>query len=302
MNAMIGKMRTGVDFFDQRYGGVYSNRGFLVCGPSNSGKTVLALQFIATGLQLGQSCLMLSARPADDLALFAQGLGFTGIPGAIADESLCFLEYSNFVPGRENEAEFSLPPDGFDQLQQIIERHGVQRVVLDTVLPWVSVPTPEHLAEHVYSFVRAFERMNTTALFTIPKPISGSAKRLRQQIEDIVPASITLVPPRTESGPRTWIVNKYLGEEEVEIKFDFVIRQNAGLTQADSIRRPAVPPDSRPFVPPDSRPVESGVSVAPRRLNRPASFSDVMLKDRPTGRKEPPNRRPGDDGKNTFSL
>lgn len=290
---MISKVPTGVDFFDQRYGGVYSNRGILVSGPSGSGKTVLSLQFIARGLQLGQPCLMLSARPADDLAIFAQAMGFTDIARAIENESLCFLEYNDCVPGREHEENISLPPDGFQQLQQIIESNRIQRLVIDTVLPWVYIPTQEHLAEHVFSFVRAFERMNTTALFTIPKPVSPNAKRLRQQIEDIVPASITLIPG-TESSPRTWIVNKYLGEEQVETKFDFVIRQNKGLTRVE--------PNGRPFAPPGASSSKPGPS-SPRPPARPANFSDVMLKDRPAGMREPPNRRPNeDDGKFTSSL
>ena len=287
---MTSKIPIGTDFFDQRYGGVYSNRGVLVTGQSGSGKTVLGLQFVVHGLQLGQRCLMLSAQPANDLAIFAQALGFSGVAGAIADGSLCFLEYSDYVPGRDREENITLPPEGFQQLQQVIESNGIQRVVLDTVLPWVCLPTQEHLAEHIFSFVRAFERMGTTALFTIPKPVSASAIRLRRHIEDIVPISITL-NTAVDSTPRTWVVNKYLGAEQVETKFDFVIRQDKGIIQAEPAPARVGNVSFAPGQPP-----------AAKAANRPISFSEVMLKDSRPGRREPQGRRPDDDGGHSFSL
>jgi len=318
---MSSKVPIGVDFFDQHYGGVYSSRGVLVCGHSGSGKTVLSLQFIAQGLEQGQRCLMLSAHPSRDLAIFAQALGFKRIATAIGDGSLTFLEYSDYVPGRE----ITLPPEGFQQLQQVITDNDIQRLVLDTILPWVCIPSQEHLVEHIFSFVRAFERMNTTTLFTIPKPASPNAMRLRRQIEDIVPISITLTA-ETAPARRTWVVNKFLGAEQIETTFEFIIQPDKGI-----ILKPATPekppapavnnatPERAPsytptanviserapsFAPTANATFERAPAPAPKQANPSAGmFSNVMLRDRNV-RREQRNSRPSDeDGKySSFSL
>jgi len=305
---MSSKVPIGVDFFDQHYGGVYSSRGVLVCGHSGSGKTVVSLQFIAQGLQQGQRCLMLSAHPSRDLAIFAQALGFKRIATAIADGSLTFLEYSDYVPGRE----ITLPPEGFQQLQQVITDNDIQRLVLDTILPWVCIPSQEHLVEHIFSFVRAFERMNTTTLFTIPKPASPNAMRLRRQIEDIVPISITLTA-ETEPARRTWVVNKYLGAEQIETTFEFIIQPDKGITMkpAASEKPPAPKVNAAPERAPSFKPTvnatfERAPTPEPKQANQATGmFSSVMLRDRNVNRREQRNNnRPSDeDGKySSFSL
>jgi len=230
---MNGKIAIGVPFFDTEFGGVYPNRVMLVSGRAGAGKTILGLHFIAQGLLQQERALMLSARPAQDLVIMAESLGMSFAP-AIESGALTLLEYNEFVPGRDHEANINLPPDGFIQLKEIIEQQVVNRVVIDTVLPWITLPDPTHLPEHIFSLVRAFERLGVTALFTLPKPVSTTAGRLRKLVEDVVPISVTLLSD-PEQVSRQLIVNKYLGmhARPEGFKFDIVSQKGFVLHQAE---------------------------------------------------------------------
>ena len=265
---MINKTPIGIPFFDTEFGGIYRSRVALVTGRAESGKTTLGLQYLAQGLRMHESGLMLSARRSHDLAITADSLGLP-VAQAIDTGMLTFLEYSEFVPGRDRESSIMLPPDGFIQLKEIIESNAVQRVVIDTVLPWVTLPEPSHLAEHVFSLVRAFERLGVTALFMLPKPVSVAASRLRKMLEDVVPISITLAY-ETETHTRQWLVTKYLGMNLKAEGTPFDVLPRMGIVP--HVTQGALPP----------APVFAPAPVAASRAEEPAP---------PPRAEEPPPRR-----------
>ena len=146
---MIAKTLTGIGFFDERYGGVYRGRSLLVSGRAGTGKTVMGLQFVRQGLAQDERCLVLSTMAANDLTICAEALGFN-FANDLDMGHLILLEYSSFVPGREVTAQTLLPPEGFDQLRQIMDANAVRRVVLDTVLPWVATPDADRLPDTIF--------------------------------------------------------------------------------------------------------------------------------------------------------
>lgn len=77
---MIAKSPTGIKFFDDLYGGTYQGRVMLISGKSGTGKSVAALQFLSEGLRRDERCLLLSARPAEDVALYAAAYGVSVDP------------------------------------------------------------------------------------------------------------------------------------------------------------------------------------------------------------------------------
>lgn len=243
---MITKTLTGVSLVDERYGGVYRKRAMLVCGRSGAGKTVFSLQFLQQGLRQGERCLMLSACPAADLVIYAEAMEIP-VEEAINMGSLILLEYQNYVPGRDREEDMTLPPEGFVQIKQIIDTNTVQRVVLDTALPWVSIRSQAKLAEHVFSFVRAFDRLNTTTLLTIPKPVSPIAYRLKNAIEEVVPVSI-MMNSDPGSGRRLFNVTKYLGEKKLFPEIEYAIVPKMGIVKVEPAKLlTTAPPAAKAF-------------------------------------------------------
>ncbi len=224
---MIDKTQTGVAFFDERYGGTYRHRPLLVTGRSGTGKTIFALQFAMQGIQLDERCLLLSAWRANDLVIFAESLGFP-LAQAIEAGRLILLEYSQYVPGRDKEWNIVLPPEGFLQLEEMIRSQAVQRVVLDTALAWVCIREHQRLDEHLFSFVRAFDRMQVTTVFTLPKPVSPLAYRVKTTMENLVPVAITLSREPQTPDP-LFIVSKYLGESRLTTGLPYRILPKVGI-------------------------------------------------------------------------
>ena len=280
---MIGKIPIGVPFFDAEFGGVYPHRVILVTGRSGAGKTVLGLQFLDQGLRLQERALMLSARPAQDLVIMAESLGMN-VAAAIESGSLTLLEYNEFIPGRDHEVNIDLPPDGFIQLKEIIEQQAVNRVVIDTVLPWITLPNPAQLPEHIFSLLRAFERLGVTTLFTLPKPVSASASHLRKLVEDVVPISLTLL--HEPSAPsRKMIISKYLGMDTIPEGFNFEIVPRRGLVlfQAATAPEPPLPLPAAATLAetePATRPVAP--YAAPASGKARVSFASMVLAPPPS--------------------
>lgn len=237
---MITKTLTGVTFFDADYGGVFRGRSWLVCGRKATGKTLLGLQFIRQGLLQNERCLMLSAMQAADLSICATTMNLP-LSESLEAGNLILLEYNDFIPGRDSEQNITLPPEGFAELKEIVLANAIQRVVLDTVLPWTAIRNQDVLHSHVFSFVRAFERLGTTNLLTLPKPISPLAFRLKNAIEDVVPVS-TFLSPVKEENVFSWQVGKYLGEKIAPTPVSYGISPSKGLYKITEGEKPSAPP------------------------------------------------------------
>jgi KaiC/GvpD/RAD55 family RecA-like ATPase len=264
---MVTKTLTGVPFFDEHYGGIYRGRSMLVSGKADSGKTVLGLQFILQGIKQNERCLLLSGRPTNDLLIFADALKLP-LGEAVESGNLILLEYHDYIPGRDSEEYITLPPDGFIQFKEIIEAHAVQRIVLDTVLPWVSIRPQTNLAEHVYSFVHAFERIGATTLMTMPKPASLPSTRLKNAIEEMAPVSVTLATTPNASE-RVWITTKYLGEMKLDQETPYQITPGAGITGGNGAVITGVEPPARSQSP-------SPAGAGETRQNKKIRFSDAI--------------------------
>ena len=273
---MIEKTPLGIPFFDNAYGGVYRNRVSLVTGRSGSGKTAVGLHFLSYGLKLQERCLMLSAQPAQDLAIYAGSLGLP-VQAAIESGALILLEYNDFVPGRDREESIVLPPDAFLQLKNIIETQVVQRVVIDTVLPWLMLPDEQKVPEHIFSFVRAVERLGATTLFTMLKPVSTGALQLRRLVENILPISISLLhtPPNEE---REWLVNKFIGMNPDAEGVKFGIAPGRGiydLSEPPPVPAPALAGTPRPAAAPP--PAARTACPTPVPTGGRGGFADFVL-------------------------
>lgn len=271
---MIAKTLCGLPIIDETFGGIFSNRSFLVCGPSKSGKTVLGLRFVQQGLQQNERCLYLSTIMANDLSICAESLGFDMAPH-IESGDLTLLEYETFIPGNGAPGLDMLPPEGFDQLREIINANSIERVVLDTVLPWVSVKQPDRMAEQIFSFTRSFDRLGVTTLLTLPKPVSNMSFRLKKSIEDVVPISI-LLQKEQEEEPATVQVVKYLGEKKLGGKTAYEIATGRERSKEDLEKRIVKEPEStvRSEDLPESK--EEPPPPAPGRTKPRAIFSSIQ--------------------------
>ena len=247
---IVDKTKLGVPIFDDTFGGVFRGKHVLCCGRRASGKSILACHFVNQALTDGEKALLLSNRAAPDAVGLAESMGLP-FARAVAEGQLIILDYATFLPACNASANVMLPPQSFMELQETIESQSVRRVAFDTVLPWVAIHPISRIAEHVYSFVHAVERLGVTALLTIPKPVSNPAFTLKSRLEDLCPISVTL--DHSNGEHRTLRVTKYLGElRNLSTPLPFAIAPGRGLVAeptAGQKRLAALhmaPPEARP--------------------------------------------------------
>lgn len=276
---VVDKTKLGVSFFDESFGGVYRGRQVLCSGRKGSGKSILTCQFLGQALQDGDKALLLSKYRAQDTIIIAESVGLP-FAKAVTEGQLTILEYTSFIPESNASSNVMLPPQSFMELQETVESQSIRRVAFDTVLPWVAIQPVARIAEHVYSFIHAIERLGVTALLTLPKPVSNPAFTLKSRLEDLCPVVVNL--DHKEGEQRILRVTKYLGEiKNLSTPFPFVIAPGSGIMtevafaelqkntppQAPSMAaQPAAPtPPSQP--PPEAPPAQP---------KKPISFSSVI--------------------------
>jgi KaiC/GvpD/RAD55 family RecA-like ATPase len=236
---MIDKTRLGLEFFDQRFGGIYRQRATLCVGRHGSGKTLAALHALMQSVKEGERGLMLSAWHSGVLCLVAEQYGFP-LAEAVRDGQIILLEYARFSPEPELEISRVLPPGSFMEFEDVVVSNNVRRVVIDTVLPWIAIRQEDQLAKHVYSFLHALERMDVTAFLTMPRPVSPLAFALKNRIEQQAPVVFTLDVDAQKR--RHLLVNRYLGQANLPPPLPIAIEPGRGIVPVAETPPPPPPP------------------------------------------------------------
>jgi circadian clock protein KaiC len=157
-----GRASTGVDGLDEMMGGgIPTGDSVLVAGPSGSGKSVLATQFIAEGGKQGDAGVLVvfEEHPKEYLHR-AEGLGF-GLREMIEAGT---LEALYLRP-------LDLSPDEtLYEIRQAVKRVGARRVVIDSMSGFELALAPTFRAdfrESLYRLVGALTGVGITVLTTM---------------------------------------------------------------------------------------------------------------------------------------
>ena len=203
----------------------------------------MGLHFIRQALRQDERALILTTASSRASAELAASLGFDFAPH-FESGRLTIRESASFTAGPDTAHWSNLPPEGFDRLRCLIETHGIRRVLLDTVLPWVAVPRMDMVAERVLSFVRSFERMAVTSMMTIPKPVSPIAVHLKKSMDDATPISILLTPTATPHRYNFDVI-KYYGHTDSVFSREYTITPGLGISPAAPDASDKSPPSPR---------------------------------------------------------
>lgn len=167
-----GRASTGVPALDEMMGGgIPRGDSVLISGPTGSGKSVLATQFIAEGGKHGEPGVLVvfEEHPKEYLAR-ADGLGFA--LGDMVREGT--LEALYLRP-------LDLSPDEtLYEIQQAVQRVGAKRVVIDSMSGFELALAPTYRAdfrESLYRLVGALTGIGITVLTTME--VTHSPEQLR---------------------------------------------------------------------------------------------------------------------------
>jgi circadian clock protein KaiC len=167
----IKRISTGITGLDGLLqGGFLQNRSYLIMGDTGTGKTIACIQFLLTGLQVGEKAVYVTVdeRPAEILQS-AASLGWD-LQSYIQDKRLVILDASPYFGGRAgSSAEKGIDlPKIVSDLATYAKRMEANRLAIDPVTPLVlSADSPSRIQDHARLLVHLIQsQLTTTNLFS----------------------------------------------------------------------------------------------------------------------------------------
>ncbi|MDK9699757.1 MAG: hypothetical protein OEM52_06415 [bacterium] len=190
------RISSGLDFLDAAYGGLYSNRSFIVRGPAQSGRTSVALQFLLAGLENGENGIMISSDRIENVILKAETMGLTLEP-YLMDNRLILMEYPKEILSGHFQLGGVIHLLG--EIERYVKTYHCTRLVFDTLIPLLAKAREPHVTNYVYSLMSSLDALHVSTVVTTGEPNSPLANRITELIEDAAVGSFSLsnVPAKT---------------------------------------------------------------------------------------------------------
>ncbi len=204
-------------------GGFPRGRTTLVCGGTGSGKTMLAVEFLARGAQqFGEPGVMICfEETTDELAANVASLGFD-LP-ALEHAGLLSIDEVRIQPSEIDETgDYDL--EGlFVRLGWAIEQVGAKRVVLDTIEALFGVLSNEHVLRS--EIRRLFRWLNDRGMTALVTGERGDGALTRYGLEEYVSDCVISLDQRVERQitTRRLRVLKYRGSAHGGDEYPFII-------------------------------------------------------------------------------
>jgi circadian clock protein KaiC len=222
----LAKTPTGIKGLDEiTLGGLPRGRPTLVCGNAGSGKTLLGMEFLVRGAQLGEPgvCITFEER-VDDLIANVASLGFD-LPQLIAEKKLRLdhvqLERSEIEEAGEYDLEGL-----FVRLGYAIDVIGAQRVLLDTIEALFAGLSNTGILRAELS--RLFGWLKDRGVTTIVTGERGQGQLTRHGLEEYVSDCVILLEHRVSEtiSTRRLRVVKYRGSVHGTNEYPFLIDEH----------------------------------------------------------------------------
>lgn len=230
----LKKLETGILGFDQiANGGVPEGRSTLVSGTSGSGKTVLALQFLVTGvMQYEQNGVFVTFEESPrDLINNVRSFGWD--VQELIDENKIAVVDATPDPGQE-----TVEAGRFDlsallaRIENAIRRVNAKRVILDTLgalLPQFS--DSNVVRRELHRIHAGLRQLGVTTLITMER-IDEEGGIGRFGVEEFVADNVILLRNRIEQEKRrrTIEILKFRGTTHQKGEYPFTIDSETGVT------------------------------------------------------------------------
>ena len=222
----LAKAPTGIQGLDEiTLGGLPRGRPTLVCGSAGSGKTLLGMEFLVRGTQLGEPgvCITFEER-VDDLIANVASLGFD-LAQLIAEKKLR-LDHVQLDRSQIEEAgEYDL--EGlFVRLGYAIDAIGAQRVLLDTIEALFAGLSNTGILRA--ELARLFGWLKDRGVTTIVTGERGEGQLTRHGLEEYVSDCVILLEHRVSETifTRRLRVVKYRGSVHGTNEYPFLIDEH----------------------------------------------------------------------------
>lgn len=242
--------RTGIPVLDTAFGGLYLKQPTLVTGRRKSGKSIVAIQFLAKTLLSGESAVMFTAREPSDITASLDSMDVdTG--EALANNQLTIIPYASMERGGGGPFAALPFPQALDELGELVSSHPLAYAIFDSVVPWTAIEPVEDMPEHAEKFVSSLETMGLTSMLLLPKAASDAAQKLTNVLRELCPVNIEM-EARNFGAEFVMRVTKFQGAQGVPLPWEktlcltpgvgFGLAQDPTQTTSQALADAATPP------------------------------------------------------------
>jgi KaiC/GvpD/RAD55 family RecA-like ATPase len=206
------RIPTGLDLFDQEYGGLPMGETHLICGGKGTGKIPIALQFLHTGLKMGERVVLVSSYSPEEILARADSMDLA-FDKYLESNQLILLEQKTRNAGIiASEEELN---GMMNALESDIIPWEAKRMVVCSAVPFIGLFHPDFRRIAIPSVIRRFNRLGLTTVLSTLMPASSETMAVRKSIEELSGASLHLDEQRRPDGTniRRMTIRKIKGVE-----------------------------------------------------------------------------------------
>jgi circadian clock protein KaiC len=233
------RISTGIAGLDRILeGGFPKGRSVLITGEPGTGKTIMALQFLAEGLAHGEKCIYVAADEGPlDIIEQAVSIGWD-FEKFVEQKQLAILNagtYLSPIPGVGKERNIDIHK-AVNDLAGFVNRLGAKRMVLDPAGPFLLIrDTATRIQDQTRLLIKLLRSSTETTNILTSYAVPRTGERFMHGIEEyLVAGAIILEMVYGQTGfTRSLIVEKMRCTEikPAQIEFDIVKGQGLMLSQ-----------------------------------------------------------------------
>ena len=258
------KVQTGIRVLDRAWNGLYRGGAYLLYGRARSGRHQLALQFVRTGVEQDERCLLISPSRPKDLMIHASALGFN-LRQAYERGRVKLMRIPPTLDPQ------TLGDDGLaramNDLVGLTRQHQPDRLVIDDFTKFVQFQTFERFGGAFLRMLEAFDELDTTLVLGMGEPGNAHSQQILRFMQNQMTGSLhvtTLPGEDSESTQRRLHLMPNIGHLEGEVREVWDLAEILQVPEAP----PAAPPaptfePPAPAQPPTFEPASFDEAVAP---------------------------------------
>lgn len=210
--------KSGIPVLDSAFGGFYLKRATLLRGRRRSGKSTIAVQFLAKTLQSGENAVIFTAKTPMEVTTMLDEKGVDARQ-AIEGGQLVVCPYSAMK--RSGDGPFApLPfPQASEELAKLVIDNSISYAIFDSVVPWTAIEPLEKMRDHTEDFVASLEALKLTSLLLLPNAASPAAESLTNVLRDVCPTNIEIESKRF-GAEFVLRVTKYQGATNIGLPWE----------------------------------------------------------------------------------
>lgn len=248
MSLPIKLRKSGFNFIDKKWGGIYEGGSYIVIGAHKSGRTLLALQFAIAAAEEGEITLFFTNMRPKDLMIQAASLNFD--LQKYMDKNLIIV-VRVATPEEIYSASVSddLLVEYLNDIVTVSKQYNPQRIIFDELTPYISFRNLSVLKKAFLHVLEEIEDRDISSFYVIAEPATKRANEIVDTVVSLVTGVIYLKKEQRKIEKKyyggTVIITPNVGHTEGQFAEEYRIVPGKGVMVVtdDEIPEPKVEPE-----------------------------------------------------------